>query len=185
VRVGNRGILHPGSVIGSDGFGNARDGGQWVKVPQLASVQVGDDVEIGANTTIDRGALTDTVIGDGVRLDNLVHVAHNVVIGAHTAIAASTAIAGSTRIGSRCMIGGGAGIGGQLTIGDDIVIGGFGQVTRSITMAGTYSNVLPVEDARLWRRVVGRIKRLEQLVARVARLEVAERAAAGRQREEE
>lgn len=170
-RIGARCIVHPGAVIGSDGFGNARDGGEWVKVPQVGAVRVGDDVEIGANTTIDRGALGDTVIEDGVRLDNQIQIAHNVVVGAHTAIAACTGIAGSTRIGRRCMIGGGAGIGGQLTIGDDIVIAGFGMVTRSLAEPGMYSSVLPVEEARHWRRVVGRLKRLDALAARVGKLE--------------
>jgi UDP-3-O-[3-hydroxymyristoyl] glucosamine N-acyltransferase len=171
VRIGNRCILHPGAVIGSDGFGNARDGGQWVKVPQVGSVQMGDDVEIGANTTIDRGALTDTVIEDGVRLDNLVHVAHNVFIGAHTAIAASTAIAGSTRIGRRCLIGCGVVILGQLSIGDDIVIAGVGVVTRSLDSPAMYSSVFPVEEVHLWRRLVGRFRRLDLLVDRVRKLE--------------
>jgi UDP-3-O-[3-hydroxymyristoyl] glucosamine N-acyltransferase len=170
-RLGARCIVHPGAVIGSDGFGNARDGASWVKVPQLGAVRIGDDVEIGANTTIDRGALGDTVIEDGVRLDNQIQVAHNVVVGAHTAIAACTGIAGSTRIGSRCMIGGGAGIGGQLAIGDDIVIAGFGMVTHSLSEPGMYSSVLPVEEARVWRRIVGRVKRLDQLAARVSKLE--------------
>ncbi len=171
VRIGSRCILHPGAVIGSDGFGNAGDGGQWVKVPQLGSVRIGDDVEIGANTTIDRGALGDTIIEDGVRLDNQIQIAHNVVIGAHTAIAACTGIAGSTRIGRRCMIGGGTGIGGQLAIGDDIVIAGFGMVTRSLDKPGMYSSVMPVEEARLWRRLVGRFKRLDVLAGRVRKLE--------------
>jgi UDP-3-O-[3-hydroxymyristoyl] glucosamine N-acyltransferase len=184
-RIGARCHVHPGVVIGSDGFGNARIGARWIKVPQLGAVRIGDDVEIGANTTIDRGALDDTVIEDGVRLDNLIQVAHNVTIGAHTAIAACVGIAGSTRIGRRCMIGGGAGIGGQLTIGDDIVIGGFGQVTHSITEPGMYSNVLPAEEMRVWRRIVGRIKRLEHLVTRVGRLEAAEKAAARTGQEEE
>jgi UDP-3-O-[3-hydroxymyristoyl] glucosamine N-acyltransferase len=175
-RIGARCIVHPGVVIGSDGFGNARLDARWIKVPQLGAVRIGDDVEIGANTTIDRGALDDTLIEDGVRLDNLIQVAHNVTIGAHTAIAACVGIAGSTRIGRRCMIGGGAGIGGQLTIGDDIVIGGFGQVTRSIAGPGMYTNVLPAEEAGVWRRIVGRIKRLEQLAARVGRLEAAVKA---------
>jgi UDP-3-O-[3-hydroxymyristoyl] glucosamine N-acyltransferase len=148
-------------------------------------VRIGDDVEIGANTTIDRGALEDTVIEDGVRLDNQIQIAHNVVIGAHTAIAACTGIAGSTRIGRRCMIGGGTGIGGQLVIGDDIVIAGFGMVTRSLEAPGMYSSVLPVEEVRLWRRIVGRIKRLDALVARVGRLEAANGAAgAGREDDE-
>jgi UDP-3-O-[3-hydroxymyristoyl] glucosamine N-acyltransferase len=181
VRVGSRCILHPGAVIGSDGFGNARDRGQWVKVPQVGSVQMGDDVEIGANTTVDRGALTDTVIEDGVRLDNLVHVAHNVIIGAHTAIAASTAIAGSTRIGRRCLIGCGVVILGQLSIGDDIVIAGVGVVTRSLDSPGMYSSVFPVEEVRLWRRLVGRFRRLDMLVDRVRKLEAANPLAAKRQ----
>jgi UDP-3-O-[3-hydroxymyristoyl] glucosamine N-acyltransferase len=172
-QVGARCIIHPGAVIGADGFGNARDGERWVKVPQLGRVVIGEDVEIGANTTVDRGALGDTVIEEGVRLDNQIQVGHNVVIGAHTAIAACTGIAGSTRIGRRCMIGGGTGIGGQLVIGDDIVIAGFGMVTRSLTTPGMYSNVLPAEEVRQWRRTVGRIRRLEALAERVRRLEAA------------
>ena len=171
VTIGPRCIVHPGAVVGSDGFGNARDVDGWVKVPQLGSVVVGSDVEIGANTTIDRGALGDTVIEDGVRLDNQIQIAHNVVIGAHTAIAACTGIAGSTRIGKRCMIGGGAGINGQITIADDVVITGMGMVTRSITAAGLYSSVFPVEEARTWRRLVGRFKRLDTMAARLAALE--------------
>jgi UDP-3-O-[3-hydroxymyristoyl] glucosamine N-acyltransferase len=181
VQIGNRCILHPGSVVGSDGFGNARDGVQWIKVPQVGSVVVGDDVEIGANTTVDRGALVDTVIEDGVRLDNLIHVAHNVIIGAHTAIAASTAIAGSTRIGRRCLIGGGAMITGQLSIGDDIVIAGTGAVTRSLDKPGMYSSVFPVEEVRFWRRLVGRVRRLDMLMDRVKKLEAANPLAATRQ----
>jgi UDP-3-O-[3-hydroxymyristoyl] glucosamine N-acyltransferase len=171
--IGARCILHPGVVVGADGFGNARDGVAWVKVPQLGAVRIGDDVEIGANTTIDRGALGDTVIGDGVRLDNLIQVAHNVTIGAHTAIAACVAIAGSTHIGQRCMIGGGAGFSGQLTVGDDIVIGGFAQVTHSLAAPGFYSSAMPVEEMGVWRRLLGRFKRLDALNARVRRLEVA------------
>ena len=171
VVLGRRCLLHPGVVIGADGFGNARDGARWVKVPQLGGVVVGDDVEIGANTTIDRGALGDTRIDEGVRLDNQIQVGHNVHIGEHTAIAACTGIAGSTSIGARCMIGGGTGIGGQIRIGDDIVITGFGMVTRSLTGPGMYSSVLPVEEVRLWRRIVGRIKRLDVLATRVKKLE--------------
>lgn len=170
-QIGARCIVHPGAVIGADGFGNAREGQAWVKVPQLGRVLVGDDVEIGANTTIDRGALGDTVIGEGVRLDNQIQVGHNVTIGAHTAIAACTGVAGSTSIGRRCMIGGGTGIGGQLSIGDDIVIAGFGMVARSLHEPGMYSNVLPAEEVRQWRRIVGRIRRLDALAARVKRLE--------------
>jgi UDP-3-O-[3-hydroxymyristoyl] glucosamine N-acyltransferase len=170
-QLGERCLVHPGAVIGSDGFGNAREGVRWIKVPQLGSVRIADDVEIGANTTIDRGALGDTRIDTGVRLDNQIQIGHNVRIGEHTAIAACTGIAGSTRIGARCMIGGGTGIGGQLTIGDDIVIAGFGMVTRSIAGPGMYSSVLPVEEVRLWRRIVARIKRLDVLAARIRKLE--------------
>ncbi|MEO6185929.1 MAG: UDP-3-O-(3-hydroxymyristoyl)glucosamine N-acyltransferase [Steroidobacteraceae bacterium] len=176
--IGARCVLHPGAVIGSDGFGNARDNGQWVTVPQVGGVRLGDDVAIGANTTIDRGALGDTVIEEGARLDNQIQIAHNVIVGAHTAIAACTGIAGSTRIGRRCMIGGGTGIGGQLVIGDDIVITGFGMVTHSLDKPGMYSSVLPVEEARLWRRLVGRFKRLDQLAIRVRKLESASSIAA-------
>jgi len=171
VVLGERCLVHPGVVIGADGFGNAREGARWVKVPQLGGVAIGDDVEIGANTTIDRGALGDTRIEAGARLDNQIQIGHNVHIGAHTAIAACTGIAGSTRIGSRCMIGGGTGIGGQISIGDDIVIAGFGMVTRSISEPGMYSSVLPVEEVRLWRRIVARIKRLDVLAGRVKKLE--------------
>ena len=178
VRIGARCILHPGVVVGSDGFGNAREAGRWVKVPQLGGVRVGDDVEIGANTTIDRGALVDTEIEDGVRLDNLVHVAHNVTIGAHTAIAASTAIAGSVRIGQRCQIGCGVTILGQLSIGDDIVLAGSAVVTRSLDAPGMYSSVFPVEEVHVWRRLVGRFRRVESLVDRVRRLEEASSSAA-------
>jgi UDP-3-O-[3-hydroxymyristoyl] glucosamine N-acyltransferase len=183
--IGARCILHPGVVVGADGFGNARDGVAWVKVPQLGAVRIGDDVEIGANTTIDRGALGDTVIGDGVRLDNLIQVAHNVTIGAHTAIAACVAIAGSTHIGQRCMIGGGAGFSGQLTVGDDIVIGGFAQVTHSLAAPGFYSSAMPVEEMGVWRRLLGRFKRLDALNARVRRLEVARQARKSGQEEDD
>ena len=182
--MGSRCLVHPGAVIGADGFGNARDAGQWVKVPQIGGVLIGDDVEIGANTTIDRGAFGNTVIEDGVRLDNQIQIAHNVVVGAHTAIAACTGIAGSTRIGKRCMIGGGTGIGGQLTIGDDIVIAGFGMVTRSLDRPGMYTSVMPVEEAQLWRRIVARIKRLDVLASRVKKLERAQQGAAGEQHDD-
>jgi UDP-3-O-[3-hydroxymyristoyl] glucosamine N-acyltransferase len=173
VRIGARSILHPGVVVGSDGFGYARDGAAWVKVPQIGSVRVGSDVEIGSNTTIDRGALGDTVIEDGVKLDNQIQIAHNVVVGEHTAIAACVGIAGSTRIGKRCMIGGGTGVNGHITIGDDIVIAGFGMITRSLDKPGMYSSVIPVEEARQWRRIVGRLKRIDSMAARLAALEAA------------
>jgi UDP-3-O-[3-hydroxymyristoyl] glucosamine N-acyltransferase len=177
-------ILHPGVVIGSDGFGNARGNEGWVKVPQLGTVRVGNNVEIGANTTVDRGALDDTVIEEGVRLDNQIQVAHNVFIGAHTAIAACTGIAGSTRIGRRCMIGGGTGIGSQLVIADDIIITGFGMVSHSLQKPGVYSSVLPVEEVRVWRRIVARFKRLDVLASRVRKLEAAAGLVAGRENDD-
>lgn len=159
VRIGRRCLLHPGAVIGADGFGLARDGERWVKVPQIGSVQIGDDVEIGANTTIDRGALKDTMIGDGVKLDNLVQVGHNVRIGAHTAIAGCTGIAGSVTIGRRCMIGGAVGIAGHLDIGDDVVVTGMTMVSRSLSGPGTYSSGWPAREALSWRRTVAWLHR--------------------------
>jgi UDP-3-O-[3-hydroxymyristoyl] glucosamine N-acyltransferase len=161
VRIGQRCILHAGVVIGADGFGFAADAGTWVKVPQVGSVQVGDDVEIGANTTIDRGAIDDTVVEDGVKLDNQIQVGHNVTIGAHTAIAGCTGISGSTIIGRRCMIGGGVGFAGHLTIADDVVVTGYSLVTASIMEAGSYSSGMPAVETRLWRRLVARLRRLD------------------------
>ncbi|MEE8321106.1 MAG: UDP-3-O-(3-hydroxymyristoyl)glucosamine N-acyltransferase, partial [Gammaproteobacteria bacterium] len=140
ITVGSRVILHPGVVVGSDGFGLARDKEKWVKIPQIGSVRIGDDVEIGANSTIDRGALDDTVIEDGVKIDNQVQIGHNVRIGAHTAIAGCVGVAGSASIGRRCMIGGAAAIGGHLEIVDDVIITGMSSVANSIRKAGTYSS---------------------------------------------
>ena len=171
VRIGARSVLQPGAVIGSDGFGFAPEQGRWLKVPQLGGVLVGADVEVGANTTIDRGAIDDTVIEDGVKLDNLIQIGHNVRIGAHTAIAALTGVSGSTTIGKRCMIGGAVGFAGHLSIADDVVITGGSMVSHSITESGVYSSTLTTEEARLWRRLVGRFKRGELLDARVRRLE--------------
>jgi UDP-3-O-[3-hydroxymyristoyl] glucosamine N-acyltransferase len=173
VRVGARVVLHPGAVIGADGFGFAPDSGRWLKVPQLGSVELGADVEVGANTTIDRGAIENTVIEAGVKLDNLIMVGHNVRIGAHTVIAACTGISGSTSIGARCMIGGSVGINGHISICDDVVITGCSVVTHSITHPGVYSGTLPLEEARVWRRVVARFKRSDVLEARVRKLEQA------------
>jgi UDP-3-O-[3-hydroxymyristoyl] glucosamine N-acyltransferase len=160
VQLGARSLIHAGAVIGSDGFGYAREGAAWLKVPQVGSVRIGSDVEIGANTTIDRGAIDDTLIGDGVKLDNQIQIGHNVQIGAHTAIAGCTGIAGSTRIGARCMIGGQCGIAGHLVIGDDVVITGMAMVTGSIQQPGVYSSGIPLEPARRWRRVVAQLKRM-------------------------
>ncbi|MGH6962181.1 MAG: UDP-3-O-(3-hydroxymyristoyl)glucosamine N-acyltransferase, partial [Dongiaceae bacterium] len=152
VRIGQRGSIQPGAVIGSRGFGNARGPQGWEEVPQLGSVVIGDNVEIGANTCIDRGAIEDTVIEDGVRLDNLIMIAHNCRIGRDTAIAACTGIAGSTTVGARCLIGGAVGMAGHLTIADDVVILGRGMVTNSITEKGVYGSGLPLSDAREWRK---------------------------------
>lgn len=160
VRIGRRCLLHPGAVIGADGFGFARDGGRWVKIPQLGSVHVGDDVEIGANTTIDRGTLRDTVIEDGVKIDNLVQIGHNCRIGAHTAIAGCAGISGSVDIGRRCMIGGGVGIAGHLHIADDVVITGMSMVTKSIREAGVISSGWPARSSREWRREVAALRAL-------------------------
>lgn len=160
VSVGARSIIHPGAVIGSDGFGFAPERGTWLKVPQVGSVRIGADVEIGANTTIDRGAIGDTVIGEGVKLDNLIQIGHNVRLGAHTAIAGCTGVSGSTVIGERCQIGGACAIGGHLQIADDVIITGFSMISHSIPKAGVYSSGIPFEEARTWRRMVARFKRL-------------------------
>lgn len=169
--LGARCLVHPGAVIGGDGFGYARTGERWVKVPQLGGVVIGDDVEIGANTAIDRGALGDTVIGDGVKLDNLIQIAHNVQVGAHTAIAGCVGIAGSTRIGKRCMIGGGAGIGGHLDIADDVTIMGKTSITNSISEAGVYSSTMAAQPAVEWRKNAVRFRHLDELARKLRRLE--------------
>jgi UDP-3-O-[3-hydroxymyristoyl] glucosamine N-acyltransferase len=158
VTLGERVLMHPGVVIGADGFGLALDRDGWVKVPQVGGVQIGRDVEIGANTTIDRGAMEDTVISDGVKLDNQIQIGHNVYVGAHTAIAGCTGIAGSTRIGARCMIGGHVGIAGHIEICDDVVITGKSAVPHSIKEPGIYSGVVGLEPVRTWHRIVARLK---------------------------
>ncbi len=159
VELGARCLVHAGAVIGADGFGLAADGGTWVKIPQVGSVRVGDDVEIGANTTVDRGAIGDTVIGEGVKLDNQIQVGHNVIIGAHTAIAACTGISGSTTIGKRCMVGGMVGFAGHLSIADDVVITGCSLVSASIRAPGSYSSGMPAVPTRAWRRMVANWRR--------------------------
>lgn len=173
VVLGRRCLVHPGAVLGSDGFGQAPDeGGSWRKIPQLGSVRVGDDVEIGANTVIDRGALENTVIGNGVRLDNLIQIGHNVQIGEHTAIAAGCMIAGSARIGRRCRIAGNVGIAGHLEICADVVLLARTVVTRSITKPGAYAgSMTPMEEVSSWRRNAARFRHLDALHKRVRRLE--------------
>lgn len=173
VRLGRRVLVHPGAVIGADGFGIAmpREGegaGHWLKVPQLGGVVIGDDCEIGANTTIDRGAIDDTVLGNDVRLDNQIQIAHNVVIGDHTAMAGCSAVAGSAKIGRYCLIGGGAGVLGHLEICDKVVITSMSLVTHSIRTPGEYSSGVPLMDNRSWRRNAARFKQLDRLARRVA-----------------
>jgi UDP-3-O-[3-hydroxymyristoyl] glucosamine N-acyltransferase len=171
VQVGARSVLQPGAVVGADGFGFAPDQGRWLKVPQVGTVRIGADVEVGANTTIDRGAIDDTVIEEGVKLDNLIQIAHNVRIGAHSAIAACAGISGSTTVGKRCMIGGAVNLAGHIHIGDDVVITGGSSVSNSLKKPGVYSGGIPSEEAPTWRRLVARFKRADHLAARVRRLE--------------
>jgi UDP-3-O-[3-hydroxymyristoyl] glucosamine N-acyltransferase len=170
VSVGARCLLHPGVVIGADGFGLAPEQGQWVKVPQVGSVRIGDDVEIGANTTIDRGAIEDTIIAVGVKLDNQIQIGHNVKIGAHTAVAGCTGISGSTTIGERCMIGGMVGIAGHLTICDDVFVTGKSFVSGSIHKPGYYSSGIPVDEAGRFRKNAARFHRLDELAREVRKL---------------
>jgi UDP-3-O-[3-hydroxymyristoyl] glucosamine N-acyltransferase len=171
VQVGARAVLQPGSVIGADGFGFANDSGRWLAVPQVGTVILGPDVEVGCNTTIDRGAIGDTVLEEGVKLDNQIQIGHNCRIGAHTAMAACVGLSGSVTVGKRCMIGGMAGIVGHLSICDDVAITGLTMVSHSITRPGVYSGGIPAEDARTWRRIVGRLKRIDSMAGRLAALE--------------
>ncbi len=174
VKIGARALLHPGVVIGGDGFGFAPENRKWVKIPQIGTVRVGADVEIGSNTTVDRGAIGDTVIEDGVKLDNLVMVAHAARIGEHTVIAGCTGVSGSTTIGKRCVIGGAVGTAGHISIADDVSITGFSMITHSITEPGVYSSGLPFDKNRVWRRTVGHVKRLDNYVSRLKQLERAQ-----------
>jgi UDP-3-O-[3-hydroxymyristoyl] glucosamine N-acyltransferase len=169
--IGNRVIIHSGAVIGADGFGIAMEAGRWIKIPQIGRVVIGDDVEIGANTTIDRGAIDDTVIEEGVKLDNQIQVGHNVRIGAHTAIAACAGIAGSARIGRHCRIGGAAGIAGHITIVDGVEVSAHTVITKSILKPGVYSGVFPFEPNREWRRTAVELRRLRDLAERLRALE--------------
>ena len=171
VKLGQRGILHPGVVIGADGFGNAMTPGGWVKVPQLGGVRIGDDVEIGSNTAVDCGAIGDTVIEDGVRIDNLCHIAHNAHIGAHTAMAGMSGISGSATVGKRCMLAGQSGVVGHVTICDDVVVSGKAVISKDITEPGVYAGTFTAEPAREWGRKVARFRRLDQLIERVNKLE--------------
>ncbi|MEF8702892.1 MAG: UDP-3-O-(3-hydroxymyristoyl)glucosamine N-acyltransferase [Candidatus Accumulibacter sp. UW26] len=169
--IGRRAIIHAGAVIGSDGFGFAREGERWVKIPQIGRVLIGDDVEIGANTSIDRGALDDTLIGDGVKLDNQIQVGHNVRIGDHAAMAGCVGIAGSTRIGRRCTVGGAGMIIGHLELADDVHISAGTMVTRSLPRPGQYTSIFPLEAHSDWLHNAPQIRRLAKLAERVAELE--------------
>ena len=170
-RIGARAIIHSGVVIGADGFGVADDHGRWVKIPQIGGVTIGDDVEIGANTTIDRGALDDTVIEDGVKLDNQIQIGHNCRIGAHTAMAGCAGVAGSTRIGARCRIGAAAVVLGHLTICDDVTVSADTVISRSIHKPGTYTGMFPFDENASWARNTAVVRHLAELSERVRRLE--------------
>jgi UDP-3-O-[3-hydroxymyristoyl] glucosamine N-acyltransferase len=171
-RIGARAVIHSGAVIGADGFGIAPDAGRWIKIPQIGGVAIGDDVEIGANTTVDRGAIEDTVIEDGVKLDNQIQIGHNVRVGAHTAIAGCVGIAGSTQIGSHCAIGGAAMILGHLSIADRVTISACTVVSHSIRApGGTYTGFFPIDDNASWVRNAALIRHLAELSDRVRALE--------------
>ena len=170
-RIGARCLLHPGVVIGADGFGFAPHQGAWVKIEQLGAVRIGDDVEIGANTCIDRGALEDTVIEDGVKLDNLIQIGHNVRIGKHTAMAGCVGVAGSAVIGAHCTVGGGAIVLGHLTLADGVNISAATLVTRSILKPGHYTGVFPIDDNATWEKNAATLKQLHSLRDRLKALE--------------
>lgn len=171
VRIGARSQIHSGTVIGSDGFGYAQEAKRWIKIPQTGTVVIGEDVEIGANCTIDRGALGDTVIEDGVKLDNLIHVAHNVHIGAHSAVAGCSGIAGSTKIGKYVTLAGRVSVLGHLTICDNAHVTACSLVNKSITEPGAYSSGTTLQDNRSWRKSATRFNQLDDLARRLRRLE--------------
>lgn len=170
--IGCRVVIQAGAVIGGDGFGFAREGDRWIKIPQIGRVVIGDDVEIGANTSIDRGALDDTIIGDGVKIDNQIQIAHNVVIGEHSAMAGCVGIAGSTKIGRRCTVGGAGMIVGHLELADDVHVSAGTMVTKSLRKPGQYTSIYPIEGHESWLHNAAQIKRLASLSERVAELEM-------------
>ena len=171
VRIGRRGLLHGGAVLGADGFGHKMTDTGWLKVPQVGGVVVGDDVEVGASTTIDRGAIDDTVIGNGVRLDNQIQIAHNCRVGDHTVIASGTGVSGSTTIGSRCIIAGMAGFVGHIHICDGAIVTGGAVVTKSITKPGVYTGAWAATGDRDWKRQLARVRRLGSYEQRLKALE--------------
>jgi UDP-3-O-[3-hydroxymyristoyl] glucosamine N-acyltransferase len=170
-RLGERCLIHPGAVIGGDGFGLANDDGAWVKVPQIGRAVLGDDVEVGSCSSIDRGAIGDTEIGNGVKIDSQVHIAHNVHIGMHTAIAGCAAVAGSSHIGAYCTIAGGAGITGHVELADHVHVSGVTSVTRSIKQPGVYTGTVPAMDHATWLKNFARLRHLDDMVRRVKTLE--------------
>lgn len=171
VRIGRRVVIQSGAVIGGEGFGFASDKGRWMKIAQIGGVTIGDDVEIGANTTIDRGALSDTLIGDGVKLDNQIMIAHNVQVGDHTAMAGCCGISGSTKIGRHCMIAGGVGMVGHIEVCDHVFVTGMTMVTRSITEPGAYSSGTAMQPAAEWKKSAARIRQLDDMAKRLQQLE--------------
>ena len=173
VEIGRRCTIHPNATIGADGFGCAPSAQGWIKIEQLASVILGDDVQIGANSAVDRGALEDTVIEDGAIIDNMVQIGHGARVGAQTAIAGQAGVSGSTQIGARCVIAGQAGIAGHLTIADGVHIGGQGRVASSVTEPGHYTSGAPLQPLKAWLRNASRFTELDQLAKRIAALEKA------------
>ncbi|CDF82593.1 UDP-3-O-acylglucosamine N-acyltransferase [Pseudomonas knackmussii B13] len=171
VRIGKRVVIQSGAVIGGEGFGFAKQKGVWQKIAQIGGVTIGDDVEIGANTTIDRGALSDTLVGDGVKLDNQIMIAHNVQIGDHTAMAGCCGISGSAKIGKHCMLAGGVGLVGHIEICDNVFVTGMTMVTRSITEPGAYSSGTAMQPAAEWKKSAARIRQLDDMARRLQQLE--------------
>ncbi len=167
VCIGNNVILHPGVVIGADGFGLAQENGEWLKIPQIGSVNLGNNVEVGANSTIDRGAIGNTIISNGVKIDNQVQIGHNAFVGENTAIAGCVALAGSAYIGKRCQIGGASSINGHIEITDDVIITGMSGVANSIKTPGVYSSAIPVTDNKIWKRNIIRFKNLDQIIKKI------------------
>lgn len=170
-RVGKRAILHSGAVIGADGFGFAPEGKSWIKIPQIGAVSIGDDVEIGANTTVDRGALDDTVIGDGCKIDNLVQIAHNCIVGANSVLAGCAGLAGSVTLGEQCIVGGGGMVSGHVTLAPGTVLSGGSLVMKTITRPGRYTSVFPLDTHDEWLRNASHIRRLSRLADRISQLE--------------
>ena len=179
VHIGENCVIHPGAVIGADGFGNAKDGAKWYKIPQLGGVRIGNNVEIGSNTTIDCGAMNHTIIDDGVRIDNLVQIAHNVHIGENTAIAGCSGIAGSTKIGKNCLLAGRVGVSGHIEICDNVVFTANSGVAHSVTEPGVYSSGIPVFKNAEWGRILVYFKHLDKLVKTVKKLEMSKKSFLG------